>query len=531
VACNNDVTDKLDNNAVGSEELAVNIKRIRQLTKDLKATTDCDALKMKLGITGDELKELTKDVRAEAKKILEKYLPIASIPTNPLKIIPWVKKLVTGTIMPQLEAYIKLLQQIIGIIQATQELIQAAGEVLPKIEQCARDTVQEELDKAEGYIKDEVKKIKKQIKDAINDAICQSGIGDLKDAINDSVKLTKDLIKEVNDTIDIANDAIDNTLASVQSIGDTVSNLTGVTFSVNTSSASAFTTSIAAGSFETFKTDTQAFLDIAPAVNTVAPSITGTAQVGSTLTANVGTWTGATVTHTYQWYRGDEPINGANSSTYVVGGDDLNFAITCKVDGGNVAGGDTIPTPATAAVTPGGVDPLAPTITGTAQVGQIVEVSGAWSKYQWQWAHVSANIYGAVASAYTINVEDLGRTLTCIVTDANNNTRRCTPTNIVVGNVAITGTLTVSGNTTLSNTLTVTGNTTLSNTLIVTGNTTLSNTLAVTGATTLSNTLAVTGSITSNEQITANNDGTAIALTTHLHGGVTTGTANTGTPV
>jgi len=495
VACNNDVTDKLDNNAVGSEELAVNIKRIRQLTKDLKATTDCDALKMKLGITGDELKELTKDVRAEAKKILEKYLPIASIPTNPLKIIPWVKKLVTGTIMPQLEAYIKLLQQIIGIIQATQELIQAAGEVLPKIEQCARDTVQEELDKAEGYIKDEVKKIKKQIKDAINDAICQSGIGDLKDAINDSVKLTKDLIKEVNDTIDIANDAIDNTLASVQSIGDTVSNLTGVTFSVNTSSASAFTTSIAAGSFETFKTDTQAFLDIAPAVNTVAP------------------------------------INGANSSTYVVGGDDLNFAITCKVDGGNVAGGDTIPTPATAAVTPGGVDPLAPTITGTAQVGQIVEVSGAWSKYQWQWAHVSANIYGAVASAYTINVEDLGRTLTCIVTDANNNTRRCTPTNIVVGNVAITGTLTVSGNTTLSNTLTVTGNTTLSNTLIVTGNTTLSNTLAVTGATTLSNTLAVTGSITSNEQITANNDGTAIALTTHLHGGVTTGTANTGTPV
>jgi hypothetical protein len=519
VACNNDVTDKLDNNAVGSEELAVNIKRIRQLTKDLKATTDCDALKMKLGITGDELKELTKDVRAEAKKIAEKYLPIVNIPTNPLKIIPWVKKLVTGTIMPQLEAYIKLLQQVIGLIQATQELITAAGEVLPKIEQCARDAVQEQIDQAEGYIKDEVNKIKKEIRDAINDAICQSGIGDLVGTINDAVSLTKDLIKEVNDTIDIANAAIDSTLASVQSIGDTVTNLTGVPFNVNTSSASAFSTSIAAGDFDTFKTDTQAFLDIAPAVNTVAPSITGTAQVGSTLTANIGTWTGDTITHTYQWFRGDEPINGANSSTYVVGGDDLNFAITCKVDGGNVAGGDTIPTAATAAVTPGGVDPLAPTITGTAQTGQTISVSGTWSKYQWQWAHVSANIYGAVASTYTVNVEDVGRTITCIVTDANNNTRRCTPTNIVVGNVAITGTLTVSGNTTLSNTLTVTGNTTLSNTL------------AVIGATTLSNTLAVTGSITSNEQITANNDGTAITLTTHLHGGVTIGTANTGTPV
>ncbi len=432
MACNNDVTDKLKNNAVGSEQLAVNIKRIRQLTKDLKATTDCDALKMKLGITGDELKELTKDVRKEAKKIAEKYLPIVKIPTNPLKIIPWVKKLVTGTIMPQLEAYIKLLQQVIGIIQATQELITAAGEVLPKIEQCARDTIEEEIDKAEGYIKDEVNKIKKEIRDAINDAICQSGIGDLVGTINDAVTLTKDLIKEVNDTIDIANDAIGATLSSVQSIGDTVTNLTGVSFNVDTSSASAFTASIEAGSFETFKTDTQAFLDTVPAVNTVAPTITGTAAVGSTLTASVGTWTGDDVVHTYQWYRGSEAIDGATSSTYVVGVNDINFAIKCSVDGGNVAGGDTIPTAATTAVVPGGSDPLAPVIAGTAQVGEIIEVSGAWSKYQWQWAHVSANIYGAVGSAYTIGAEDLGRTLTCIVTDSNNNTRRCTPTTAVI---------------------------------------------------------------------------------------------------
>ena len=483
MACNNDVTDKLKNNAVGSEELAVNIKRIRQLTKDLRATTDCDALKMKLGITGDELKELTKDVRNEAKKLLEKYLPIANIPTNPLKIIPWVKKLVTGTIMPQLEAYIKLLQQVIGIIQATQELIQAAGEVLPKIEECARATIQEEINKAEGFIKDEVNKIKREIRDAINDAICQSGIGDLIGPINDAVALTNDLINQVNNTVDIANDAIGATLASVQNIGDTVSSLTGVTFNVNTSSASAFTTSIEAGSFETFKTETQAFLDTVPAVNTVAPTITGTATVGSTLTANTGTWTGDSVTFAYQWYRGDEAINGATSSTYVLTANDLNFVITCNVDGGNVAGGDTIPTPATAVVAPGGPDPLAPTITGTAQVAQIIQVTGAWTKYQWQWAHVSANIYGAVASTYTINVEDIGRTLTCIVSDSNNNTRRCTPTSIVVGNVAITGTL------------------------------------------------AVTGSITSTEQITANTDGTAIALTTHLHSGVTVGSASTGTPV
>lgn len=52
-------------------------------------------------------------------------------------------------------------------------------------------------------------------------------------------------------------------------------------------------------------------------VNTVAPTITGTEEVGSTLTATAGTWTGnPTPTYSYQWYADGEPIEGATSSTY-----------------------------------------------------------------------------------------------------------------------------------------------------------------------------------------------------------------------
>jgi hypothetical protein len=43
-----------------------------------------------------------------------------------------------------------------------------------------------------------------------------------------------------------------------------------------------------------------------PAAGTVAPSVTGTAQVGGTLTTNAGTWTGTgPITYAYRWQRCD----------------------------------------------------------------------------------------------------------------------------------------------------------------------------------------------------------------------------------
>ena len=92
-----------------------------------------------------------------------------------------------------------------------------------------------------------------------------------------------------------------------------------------------------------------------------APTITGTAQVGQTLTAVTTGITDAngltSVTYTYQWIRVDggteADITGANSSTYDLVAADQGKTIKVKVsftdDGGNA---ETLTSAATATVTP-----------------------------------------------------------------------------------------------------------------------------------------------------------------------------------
>ncbi|GAA1810921.1 hypothetical protein GCM10009771_11120 [Nesterenkonia flava] len=62
------------------------------------------------------------------------------------------------------------------------------------------------------------------------------------------------------------------------------------------------------------------------------PSISGTVQVGKTLTAKPGTWTSKT-SFTYQWYSGGKRIKGATKRTYKVGAAQQGKKITVKVTG------------------------------------------------------------------------------------------------------------------------------------------------------------------------------------------------------
>jgi len=62
-----------------------------------------------------------------------------------------------------------------------------------------------------------------------------------------------------------------------------------------------------------------------------APTITGTAKLGRTLTATPGTWNPAAVTVAYQWLRDGKAIDGATSTTYRVQRADLGTTLSVRV--------------------------------------------------------------------------------------------------------------------------------------------------------------------------------------------------------
>lgn len=144
------------------------------------------------------------------------------------------------------------------------------------------------------------------------------------------------------------------------------------------------------------------------------PTITGTARVGSTVTAASADWTPGTATKTYKWYLAGTAVSGATSSTYALpssaAGKKLSVMVTAKQ-----AGYTTLSkTSAEKTVAAGVFTTVTPTISGTAKVGSTLTAKrGSWSPssgttftYQWYVKSSStgaaAAISGATSSTYKI---------------------------------------------------------------------------------------------------------------------------------
>ena len=159
---------------------------------------------------------------------------------------------------------------------------------------------------------------------------------------------------------------------------------------------------------------------------TGAPTITGTAEIGQTLTADtsgIADVDGLTTPgYTYQWIWADgtdTDISGATSSAYTLVAADVGKTIKVRVSFTDDADfSETLTSAAASAPATG-----APTITGTAEIGQtltadtsgIADANGLTTPgYTYQWVRVDgtdADISGATSSAYTLVAADVGKTI------------------------------------------------------------------------------------------------------------------------
>ena len=127
--------------------------------------------------------------------------------------------------------------------------------------------------------------------------------------------------------------------------------------------------------------------------NTVEPRITGTAMVGSRLTATRGSWTESPTSYEYQWTRCPSSggaadasncavIGGASTEQYVPGSSDVGKRLRVRVTAANADGAKTVASNATAIVLRAGkpANTASPSISGTAAVGStLTAIKGEWT--------------------------------------------------------------------------------------------------------------------------------------------------------
>ena len=285
-------------------------------------------------------------------------------------------------------------------------------------------------------------------------------------------------------------DGLDNAAFGYQWLADAIdiSGATGSTYTLaDADEGKAITVQVSftddAGNDETLTSAATDAVSAAPPENneaTGAPSISGTAQVGETLTVDTSGIVDAdgltNATFTYQWLADDADIAGATGSTYTLADADENKAIKVKVSFTDDAGNDetltSAATDAVAAAPPENNEATgAPSISGTAQVGETltVDTSGIAdtdglenSAFTYQWLADDTAIQGAMGSSYTLADAEEGKAITVQVSftdDAGHDeTLTSAATDAVAAapasNTPATGAPTVSGTAQVGETLT-----------------------------------------------------------------------------
>jgi hypothetical protein len=173
-------------------------------------------------------------------------------------------------------------------------------------------------------------------------------------------------------------------------------------------------------------------------VNSLAPSVTGIARTGETLSASTGTWSGSPTAYAYQWKRSltssgsYSDIPTATSSTYLVSESDVGYFVKAAVVATNVAGSSSPVLSSQTAVVVGiaPTNTVIPVITGTARTGTTLTASnGSWTgsptsyTYQWKRANTVGGSYSDIASAvnstYVSTDSDIGKYIKVAVSAIN----------------------------------------------------------------------------------------------------------------
>ncbi|MFV0457995.1 MAG: hypothetical protein ACK5MT_04370 [Actinomycetales bacterium] len=177
---------------------------------------------------------------------------------------------------------------------------------------------------------------------------------------------------------------------------------------------------------------------VAQGTLTPSASVSGSTGVGSTLSADTGTWGPAPVTFAYQWLRGGSAISGATQATYTTNSADLGAMLSVRVTGSK--SGYTTATVTSAPFGPmlAAVSPGTPTVSGSAKPGNVLVANpGTWGPapvtLAYQWLRDGSALPGATGSSYQLVTADAGHQVSVRVTGTKSGYASASATSSAVG--------------------------------------------------------------------------------------------------
>jgi hypothetical protein len=156
-----------------------------------------------------------------------------------------------------------------------------------------------------------------------------------------------------------------------------------------------------------------------------APKIEGNVQVNEEVLCGEGKWNGAPLEPSFQWMLNGVPISGKTQKNIQILTAYRGQQLACRVTETNKEGEASAES--AAKVVPGLAprNVVPPTIAGVGSLGaQLTCEHGLWEgapppSFSYQWYRDGTPIGGATGATYTIEPEDQGHLLACVVTAAN----------------------------------------------------------------------------------------------------------------
>jgi methyl-accepting chemotaxis protein len=166
----------------------------------------------------EHMKVVTDLIRSKSEEIaalMSNYAPILSLPSDPLKILKWAKKVITGMVDPAISAAIELAIQIAQLAGALAGLVGAVASAAARLVDCISNLVRDTLKTLNDELMAGAMKLYNQavgIYNSLKDqAFAQLGIDEIKelsDTVSEQIGTLEDTVGDIESSVDSMSDAV-----------------------------------------------------------------------------------------------------------------------------------------------------------------------------------------------------------------------------------------------------------------------------------------------------------------------------------